>query len=174
MKIVIVNGSARKGNTLAAINAFVEGAKGNHEIEIIQPDKLNIAFCKGCGACECYKGCVDKDDTNPTIDKLAAADMIVFATPVYWWGISAQLKLVIDKCYCRGAQMKNKKVGVLVPGGSPVGAKQYSIIRDQFDCISDYLGWDILFYKPFYATDADELKNDESIMAELVELGQRI
>ncbi len=70
MKIVIVNGSARKGNTLAAIEAFSEGAKAKNEIEIIQADKLNIGFCKGCEACECHKGCVDKDDTNPTIDKL--------------------------------------------------------------------------------------------------------
>ena len=48
MKIVIVNGSARKGNTLAAIEAFSEGAKAKNEIEIIQADKLNIGFCKGC------------------------------------------------------------------------------------------------------------------------------
>ena len=90
MKIVIINGSARKGNTLTAINAFIKGASEKNEIEIIEPDKLNIAPCKGCGVCQCSKGCVDKDDTNPTIDKIAAADMILFATPVYWWGMSAQ------------------------------------------------------------------------------------
>ena len=174
MKIVIVNGSARKGNTLAAIEAFVDGAKGKHEIEIIRPDRLNIAFCKGCDACECYKGCIVKDDTNPTIDKIAAADLIVFASPVYWWGLSAQTKLVIDKCYCRGSQLKGKKVGVLVPGGSPVDAKQYAIIKDQFDCIADYLDWDLLFYKPFYATGAGELKNNAKAIGELVELGKNI
>ncbi len=114
MKIVIINGSARKGNTLTAINAFIKGASEKNEIEIIEPDKLNIAPCKGCGVCQCSKGCVDKDDTNPTIDKIAAADMILFATPVYWWGMSAQLKLIIDKCYCRGLQLKNKKVGTIV------------------------------------------------------------
>ena len=108
MKVIIINGSARKGNTLTAIEAFVKGASEKNEIEIIEPDKLNIAPCKGCGACQCSKGCVDKDDTNPTIDKIAAADMILFATPVYWWGMSAQLKLIIDKCYCRGMQLKNK------------------------------------------------------------------
>ena len=106
MKIVIINGSARKGNTLAAINAFIKGASEKNKIEIIEPDKLNIAPCKGCGVCQCSKGCVDKDDTNSTIDKIAAADMILFATPVYWWGMSAQLKLIIDKCYCRGLQLK--------------------------------------------------------------------
>ena len=77
MKIVIINGSARKGNTLTAINAFIKGASEKNEIEIIEPDKLNIAPCKGCGVCQCSKGCVDKDDTNPTIDKIAAADMIM-------------------------------------------------------------------------------------------------
>ena len=82
MKIVIINGSARKGNTLAAINAFIKGASEKNKIEIIEPDKLNIAPCKGCGVCQCSKGCVDKDDTNPTIDKIAAADMILFAYPM--------------------------------------------------------------------------------------------
>ena len=48
MKIVIINGSARKGNTLTAINAFIKGASEKNEIEIIEPDKLNIAPCKGC------------------------------------------------------------------------------------------------------------------------------
>jgi len=66
MKVIIINGSARKGNTLTAIEAFVKGASEKNEIEIIEPDKLNIAPCKGCGVCQCSKGCVDKDDTNPT------------------------------------------------------------------------------------------------------------
>ena len=84
--------SARKGNILTAINAFMKGAADRNAIEVIQPDKLHISPCKGCGVCQCHKGCVDNDDTNPTIDKIAAADMILFATPVYWWGMSAQLK----------------------------------------------------------------------------------
>jgi multimeric flavodoxin WrbA len=57
MKIVIINGSARKGNTLTAINAFIKGASEKNEIEIIEPDKLNIAPCKGCGVCQCSKRC---------------------------------------------------------------------------------------------------------------------
>ena len=83
MKVIIINGSARKGNTLTAIEAFVKGASEKNEIEIIEPDKLNIAPCKGCGVCQCSKGCVDKADTNATTDKIAAADMILFAQTVY-------------------------------------------------------------------------------------------
>ena len=167
MKIIIINGSARKGNTLTAINALIKGASEKNEIEVIEPDKLQIAPCKGCGACQCHKGCVDNDDTNPTIDKIAAADMILFTTPVYWWGMSAQLKLVIDKCYCRGLQLKNKKVGVIAVGGSPVDSIQYELINKQFDCMADYLSWDMLFQKSYYASEKTDLAKDENSLKEL-------
>ncbi|MBQ0059129.1 MAG: flavodoxin family protein [Lachnospiraceae bacterium] len=174
MKIVIINGSVRKGNTLAAIEAFSKGAEEKHEIEVIQADKLNIGFCMGCGACECHKGCVHTDDTNATIDKLVAADLIVFATPVYWWGMTAQTKLIMDKCYCRGAQLKGKKIGVLVPGGSPVDAVQYQLIKKQFECIEEYLSWDMLFFKPFYASGKDDIRNDAATVEELIQLGKSL
>ena len=174
MKIIIVNGSARKGNTLTAIDAFVKGASAKNEIEIIAPEKLHIAFCKGCGVCQCYKGCVDKDDTNPTIDKIAAADMILFATPVYWWGMSAQLKLIIDKCYCKGLQLKNKKVGTIVVGGSPVDSIQYELINKQFDCMAKYLSWDLLFQKSYYATERDELAKNTDALKDLEGIGKNL
>ena len=172
MKIVIINGSARKGNTLRAIDAFIQGASEKNEIEIIQPDRLHIAPCKGCGACQCYKGCVDQYDTNSTIDKVAAADMILFATPVYWWGMSAQLKLIIDKCYCRGLQLKNKKVGTIVVGGSPVDSIQYELIDKQFSCMAKYLSWDMVFQKSYYATDSDELAKNKDSIKELENIGK--
>ena len=78
MKIVIINGSARRGNTLTAIDAFIKGHQKKNEIEIIQPDRLHIAPCKGCGVCQCYKGCIDQDDTNPRLIKITAADVILF------------------------------------------------------------------------------------------------
>lgn len=174
MKIVILNGSARKGNTLAAINAFTKGVSKEHQIELIQPDQLHISPCKGCGACQCYKGCVDQDDTNATIEKITEADLIVFATPVYWWGMTAQLKLVIDKCYCRGMQLKGKNAGVIVVGGSPVDALQYELIGKQFQCMADFLSWDLLFQKSYYATASDELAKEESAIKELEALGQHL
>ena len=174
MNIVIINGSARKGNTLTAIEAFAKGAYKKNKIEIIEPNKLNIAYCKGCGVCQCYKGCVDKDDTNPTIEKLAKADMILFATPVYWWGMSAQLKLIIDKCYCRGLQLKNKKVGTIVVGGSPVDSIQYELINTQFDCMAKYLSWNMVFQKSYYATAKDELAKNDDVKKELETIGKNL
>ena len=174
MKIVIINGSARKGNTLTAIQAFIEGVAEGNEVEIIAPEKLAIAPCKGCGVCQCGKGCVDQDDTNPTIDKIVAADVIIFATPVYWWGMSAQLKLIIDKCYCKGLLLKNKKVGVLVAGAAPVGSIQYELIDKQFQCMADYLSWDVLFMKSYSASDRADLNNSEDAIAELKQLGSSL
>ena len=108
MKILVLNGSPRKGNTLTAITAFAEAAQINNEVEVVDTYKLNIGSCMGCDSCGCTKGCVATDDTNMIIDKMVAADMIVFASPVYWWGITAQMKLVIDKAYCKGAHLTNK------------------------------------------------------------------
>lgn len=174
MKIVIINGSARKGNTLSAINAFIEGAKTKNDIEVIQPEKLHIAPCKGCGACQCHKGCVDQDDTNPTVDKIVAADMILFATPVYWWGVTAQLKQVIDKCYCRGAQIKGKKIGLIVTGGDDVDSVQYEIISKQFECMAEYLSWDIKFIRNYSASAPTDLANNAAAMAELKTIGENL
>lgn len=174
MNIVIVNGSARKGNTLTAIEAFVKGASEKNEIEVLAADRLKIAACKGCGVCQCSKGCVDQDDTNPVVDKLAAADMIVFATPVYWWGMTAQLKLVIDKCYCRGIQLKGKKVGTLVVGGAPVDNVQYELIRKQFECMAEYLSWEIVFQKSYQAYDRSDLEKQGEVLAELEKIGENV
>lgn len=174
MKIVIIDGSARKGNTLTAINAFIKGASEANEIEMIYPEKLHIAPCKGCGACQCHKGCVDKDDTNETIDKIVAADMILFATPVYWWGITAQLKLIIDKCYCRGMQLKGKKIGLIVVGGAPVDNIQYELIWKQFECMAEYLSWEVVFHKSYSATGKDDIAKDDKTIKELEMIGQSI
>ena len=129
---------------------------------------------RGSRTCQCYKGCVDQDDTNQTIDMIVNADMILFATPVYWWGMSAQLKLIIDKCYCRGIKLKGKKAGVIVVGGSPVDNIQYELIRKQFECMADYLSWELLFHKSYYANAKDELAKNENAVKELEMLGKRI
>lgn len=174
MKIAVVNGSPRKGNTAAAIDALLRGIGNRHEIDIIDLNKLTISPCKGCGACECYKGCVAKDDSNPAVDRLAAADMIIFGTPVYWWGMTAQLKTLIDKCYCRGALMKGKKIGAVIVGAATTDDEEYSLITRQFACIGEYLNWDILFTRAYSASEANELAANTEAMNELQELGRSI
>ena len=174
MKIVLVNGSPRKGNTLAAMNAFAEGAKEKNEIEFIHADEVSVSPCRGCDACRCMNGCVAEDDTNRVIDSLVDADMIVFGTPVYWWGMTAQLKLVIDKCYCRGTYLKKKKIGIILCGGASTENEEYDLIKRQFECMAEYLNGDILFVGKYCANDADDLLKDADSMAELKTLGKKI
>ena len=167
MKVLIINASPRKGNTFAAVNAFAEGVPSNNEIEILEAYKYNISPCRACLACENKKGCIAKDDTNLVIDKIEAADVIIFATPVYWWGMSAQLKLIVDKFYCKQGLLKGKKIGVIAIGASPVSNVQYELIHSQFDCIAKYLGADIFMKKSYSAGGKDELQNNAEIIAEL-------
>lgn len=174
MKIVIINGSPRKGNTYTAIQSFVEGAKDKNDIEVLEADKLNISPCKGCNSCQCYKGCVASDDSNLVVDKLVQADMIIFGTPVYWWGMSAQLKTVIDKSYCKGVLLKNKKIGIIVSGGAPTDDEEYVLIKKQFECMAKFLSWDIKFFKAYYATGKDALAGDADATAELKALGEQL
>ena len=171
MKILVLNGSPRKGNTLTAIAAFAKGVSSKHELEVVDTYKLTVSPCTGCGACQCYKGCVAKDDSNMIVDKIVEADVVVFATPVYWWGITAQMKMVIDKCYCKGALLKNKKVGIIVVGGVETNNMEYKLIKSQFDCISEYLAWNMLFYNAYSANKTDDLANNESSIRELESLG---
>lgn len=171
MKIVVINGSPRKGNTHACVDAFVQGAMGANEIEVLEADKLNISPCKGCNACGCTKGCVAKDDSNVVVDKIVAADLVVFASPIYWWGITAQLKTVIDKCYCKGAFLKGKKIGLILCAGAPTDDEEYALIKRQFELISEYLEWDMQFFKSFYANGKDEIANNAEAIAQMKELG---
>ncbi|MCQ2406377.1 MAG: flavodoxin family protein [Oscillospiraceae bacterium] len=172
MKIVILNGSGRKGNTDALINAFAEGAKAANEIDIIETDKVNVSPCRGCGACKCTDGCVAKDDSNAVVDRIVAADLIVFASPIYWWGVTAQLKTVIDKCYCKAAFLKGKKAGLILCAGAPTDDIEFELIKKQFDEMSEYLSWDMVFYKPFYAYNKDEIRNNPDALNEMKELGE--
>ena len=66
---------------------------------------------------------------------------------------------------------EEKKAGIIVVGGAETNDKQYELIKGQFDCISGYLSWDLLFYNAYSATQTDDLANNESAIKELESLG---
>ena len=110
------------------------------------------------------------------IDAIAEADMLVFATPVYWWGVTAQLKLIIDKMYskCEVLKATNKKVGIIAIGEAEQEDPQYELIAKQFECICEYLGWKIIFSKSYTAGAAGELAENKEAVAELEVLWKNI
>ena len=105
-KICILNGAGKKnGNTAALVNAFREGAQnaGNEVMEFFI-QSMNIKGCMDCQGCARKPAgdlapCVQKDDMQQIYDSFIDCDVVVFATPVYWFTISAQLKLAVDRLY---------------------------------------------------------------------------
>ena len=100
MNILILSGSPRKGgNTELLVEAFVKGASQKHHVEVVSVHDYKVNPCMGCNAC--FKNesnaCIQKDDMSLIYDKMAVADMLVIASPVYFYGLSAQLKAVIDR-----------------------------------------------------------------------------
>ena len=99
MNILIFSGSPRKGgNTEFLAEAFAKGATTNHHVEIVSVRDYKVNPCLGCNACFKTNGvCAQKDDMSVIYEKMCQADMLVIASPVYFYGISAQLKAVIDR-----------------------------------------------------------------------------
>ena len=102
MKAVIVEASPRRdGNSVTLAKEFIRGLNENPEAVVseLYLDDLNIQFCRGCWSCLKLgePGCVIDDDMTWIYPKLNEADVIVFATPIYWWHINAQMKKFIDR-----------------------------------------------------------------------------
>ena len=102
MNILILSGSPRKnGNTDLLVEAFSKGASEKHHVEVVSVHDYTVRPCMGCNACFASENnaCVQKDDMSFMYSKLANTDMLVIASPVYFYGLSAQLKAVIDRCH---------------------------------------------------------------------------
>lgn len=110
MKIVILMGSPnKKGSTSILVDFFVRGAtESGHDCEIVDVCHMNIHPCTGCVACGYEGPCVQKDDIELIRAKLLDADMVVFATPLYYYGMSAQLKIVVDR-FCAYNSSLNRR-----------------------------------------------------------------
>ncbi len=95
-----ISGSPRRnGNTELLIKEFMKGAKASgHETELILLSELNISPCNSCDSCQTNGRCIINDNMQTMHKKLLEADYIVFASPIYFGGVSAQLKSFIDRC----------------------------------------------------------------------------
>lgn len=110
MNIVVLQGSPnRNGSTAILAGNFEKGvAEAGHKIQHIDVASMNIKSCTGCVSCGYEGACVIKDDNRQIREAVLNADMIVFATPLYYYGMSAQLKTVIDR-FCAYNSSINRK-----------------------------------------------------------------
>lgn len=108
--VLILSGSPRKGgNSDLLCDRFAEGAKAaGNAVEKICITEKHIGYCKGCGVCNTTHRCVQKDDMEAILDKMVNTDVIVLASPVYFYSIDGQLKTLIDRTVPRYTEIANK------------------------------------------------------------------
>ena len=144
--IVVVTGSPRaNGNSDILAGAFIEGARqcGN-SVTVFHAGRMNINGCLDCKYCFSHEGeCIQKDDMQAVYPSLRKADILVFASPVYWYGLSSQIKALIDRMFA--GCMKPypiASIGLLLTYGDTdpeVAAPAIS----HFKAISHYMDWKI-------------------------------
>lgn len=140
-KIVILVGSMRKGgNTDLLAQSFAEGASKNNIVELVSVADYSINPCIGCNSCFTRENnlCFQNDDMTEIYDKLRNADIVAVASPVYFYGISAQLKAVIDRLH---TPMRNefhiKKLALLLVGAATL-PELFDPIKMQYQLILNF------------------------------------
>jgi multimeric flavodoxin WrbA len=108
--VLIISASPRKnGNSDTLCDRFAQGAKeSGNSVEKVFLASKNIGYCRGCGICNNTHKCVQKDDMTEILDKMVNADVIVLATPVYFYTMDGQMKTFIDRTVPRYTEISDK------------------------------------------------------------------
>lgn len=130
-KILILNGAGRNnGSTSALIKSFSDGAhSAGHEVREFFLHRMNIHGCINCQGCaranaDSVNPCVQKDDMAQIFEAFLWCDVVVFASPIYWFSITGQLKTAVDRLYAmyrrHGVDKLKKSTVMLLTAGAPV------------------------------------------------------
>lgn len=145
MKIVVLTGSPRKnGNSAYLAEQFIKGAQEvGHDIFRFDCALQNVEGCMACNHCGMNGPCVLKDDFDIVRPHIIAADMVVFATPMYYFGFSAQIKKVIDRFYAINGQIKGvRKKAAFMMTYANTAAKEAQPMLQHYRALTEYLGWE--------------------------------
>ena len=175
--IVILMGSVRKGgNTDLLVQAFAEGAEKNNTVEIVSVADSKVNPCIGCNTCFEREGnrCFQEDDMQEIYEKLKAADVLVIASPVYFYGISAQLKALIDRLHTpMRSDFKINKLALILVGAATL-PELFDSIKVQYQLVLNYFKLeDAGMVLVRGAKDKGDVKNTEGL-EEAYQLGLSI
>lgn len=136
--IVVLVGSVRKnGNTELLAQSFVEGAKEKNEVSVVSVADYKVNPCTGCNCCFSRENhqCVQQDDMGIIYEKLKDADLVVVASPAYFYGISAQLKAIVDRLHNPiRDEFHIKKLALLLVGAATL-PELFDAIRVQYQMV---------------------------------------
>jgi multimeric flavodoxin WrbA len=180
--LVVLGSPRRKGNSSILAARISRGAKSaGAEVETLFLQALKISPCRGCNTCQKRDndGCAIKDDMQEIYPKLIKADAWVIASPVYWFTMSAQTKIFMDRCYALTAYAKNpfagKRIAIAMSYGDvdPVRSGCVNALRTFQDAFR-YTGSKIIGMVYGSAMKAGEIANNKALMQEAEELGKRL
>jgi multimeric flavodoxin WrbA len=179
--ILIFKGSPReKGNSSILADNAAEGAQAaGAEVETFSLHQMKIRPCDACDTCQETGVCVLKDDMQLLYPKLQEAEAILVASPIYWFTMSAQTKLFIDRWYAlessQGNALKGKKFGIILTYGDtdPYSSGAINAIRS-FQDIFRYIGADIAGMVYGSASDEGDVLKQPELLERAYKLGVKL
>ena len=162
MSTLIVTGSPREGMYSDRIGDMLYSLGGG---KLVHLREKKIGPCHACDYCkEINIGeCIQRDDMTPIYKDTRECDTIAIISPVYWWQVSAQAKLFIDRLYSlEREELEGKKLIVVVNGAEKTGNKEYSTLNDAFKMMADYLKMKLEFLG--VGTEDENAWNEEKEM----------
>jgi multimeric flavodoxin WrbA len=183
--LLIVKASPRKnGNSAALADQVAAGAQeAGAQVESVYLHGMDISPCDACEACQVSADaeCIVDDDMQFLYPKVCEADAIVYASPIYWFTVSAQLKLFMDRCYALGGDevedhgLAGKRIGVVLTYGDddPLGSGAINAIR-MFQDAFRYIPAEIVGVVHGSANDPGEIMANEDVMQRAYDLGREL
>jgi len=174
MNVLGLVGSPRKGsNTDLLVNAILEGAKSNGcSVSKVYLYDVDIAACLDCRACknEPHK-CALKDGMQTLYPKLAEAEAIIFGTPLYWYGPSAKMKLLVDRLrpFILSKGLAAKKAVLVIPSEEGADACRYAV--GMFTLSFNYLGVELVGKLLPKTAERAAIKTQTDVLVEALKLG---
>ena len=175
--VLILSGSPRKGgNSDLLCDAFMRGAQeAGNDVEKVRIAEKRIGYCSACYFCRVHGGvCAKKDDMTELLQKMIDADVLVLASPVYFYSIDAQLKTVIDRTVARWTEVKDKEFYYIVTcadGEKEAAEHTVKSFRGYADCVEGAVERGVIYGTGVY--QKGEI-NQSGAMDEAYQMGCRI
>lgn len=175
-KVLILSGSPRKnGNSDILCDEFMKGAlESGNEVEKIRVAEKKIGYCRACYACRGTSVCAIKDDMADVLQKMIDADVLVLASPVYFYSIDAQLKALIDRTVARWTEVKDKEFYYIVTaadGENESAETTIQCFRGYADCVEGAKEMGIIYGMGVY--EKGEITSTKA-MTEAYEMGKNV
>ena len=174
--VLILSGSPRKnGNSDILCDEFMKGAaEAGHQVEKVRVAEQKIGYCRACYACKATGVCAIQDDMAGILQKMIDADVLVLASPVYFYSIDAQLKAVIDRSVARWLEVRDKELYYIMTAADGDTASMETTLacfRGYAACIEGAKEKGVVFGTGVY--EKGEVK-DTKAMLEAYEMGKSV